>query len=621
MKKIYLSLHYITLLLFCQVALCCGALFSPVSALDTNNFYFDSFEADYYLEKAENGTSALRVVENLTAVFPNYNQNKGICRAIPFTNQGGKNITLDHLDKSNITVLRNDQPEPIYSIDKHSTYYYVCTGTEAYLTGTQKYTLEYTFTNVITEFTENDKSWQELYWDTNGTGWEQRFSSLTARIHLPDGITWNGESSCYVGASGEKGQSRCITEPSSDGKLITFTTSSLKSGENLTFDLTFPGSSFVMPTIKKSYLAFVGLGIVVLLCGLALIRPIKNYKKSSENRRFHKSLFIKPEYQPSKKYSLIELADIYIGKKHDVKVAVLLQMIVYGRVELVKGKKRVLTGQEWSLKVKSVSDLRDEERIVLEILNGGASISDGYEIALTRHYSTSHLQSLGRQFEKIGVKEAQRDGLLSGDPKKRTFSFAVLLLFPLFGVGVYALGADYLTDEIFRSGTVYVASNLCILGALGAALLSCFVAMALYSRTNKFIHHTRPGIEASRYLDGLKLYMKMAEKDRMKLLQSVKGADTSPEGVVHLYEKLLPYAALFGIEESWMRELERFYKEYDIEMAGWYLACHHMGIRNFNQTIHTASTLVSSATSSSSSGAGGGGFSGGGGGGGGGGGR
>ena len=47
---------------------------------DTSNFYFDDFTADYYLTKDADGVSRMRVVENLTAVFPNFNQNKGICR-------------------------------------------------------------------------------------------------------------------------------------------------------------------------------------------------------------------------------------------------------------------------------------------------------------------------------------------------------------------------------------------------------------------------------------------------------------------------------------------------------------------------------------------------------------
>ena len=58
-------------------------------------------------------------------------------------------------------------------------------------------------------------------------------------------------------------------------------------------------------------------------------------------------------------------------------------------------------------------------------------------------------------------------------------------------------------------------------------------------------------------MDGAKLYIGMAEADRLKMLQSVEGADVTNEGVVRLYEKLLPYAAVLGLEDSWMAELEK----------------------------------------------------------------
>ena len=118
----------------------------------------------------------------------------------------------------------------------------------------------------------------------------------------------------------------------------------------------------------------------------------------------------------------------------------------------------------------------------------------------------------------------------------------------------------------------------------------------------------------------------MAEKDRIEFLQSVKGADTSPEGIVKLYEKLLPYAALFGLEKSWMKELQHYAEVNEIETPNWYTTniAAVSSIDHFTSVINSVSSISTSSTSyssSGSSGGGGGGFSGGGGGGGGGGGR
>ena len=112
---------------------------APVSAVDVNDFYFSDFTGDYYLTKSEDGISHLKVKESVTAVFPNFDQNKGICRQIPFTNHGGSNITLPRLTREDITITRNGEPEPIYSIEKGYDYYSVCTGTEEYVLGKQVY--------------------------------------------------------------------------------------------------------------------------------------------------------------------------------------------------------------------------------------------------------------------------------------------------------------------------------------------------------------------------------------------------------------------------------------------------------------------------------------------------
>jgi len=76
-------------------------VYSTLVFADTSNFYFDDYTADYYLSKDDNVGSRLKVVEKLTAVFPDYNQNKGICRQIPYTNQGGANTTF-HISRVRI---------------------------------------------------------------------------------------------------------------------------------------------------------------------------------------------------------------------------------------------------------------------------------------------------------------------------------------------------------------------------------------------------------------------------------------------------------------------------------------------------------------------------------------
>lgn len=588
-----------------------------------NDFYFEDFTGDYYLSRAEDGTSRLKVVEKVTAIFPDYNQNKGICRMIPFTNQNGVNITLPKLTRENIRVTRNGQEEPIYSIEKDSNYYNVCTGTEEYVLGKQVYTFEYEFEKVVTDF--ND--YQELYWDTNGTGSSQKFNKVTARVHFVGEVLddFSGKSWCYVGKYGQSGKDRCSKTKTDDG--VEFVASDLKAYENLTFDVELEADSFVVPEPTKNYTLvwiLVGLGIIL---GLLTILPIKSFIKATPKRKFYKGYFVKPEYQPSKDYTVAEMAEVYIGKTKNEKVAVLLNLIVKKKIELLKTGEKKKKG--WRVKVLSLDGVEPEAMTMLAILNGGADVNEGDEVEIKAQTATSKLVALGNKFSREIIKELKDDELVekkySAGAGKITFGgmITTLVVVAMISAGIFSTVYDEMVNNGVLTGFV-VGKNW----FLPVMLLMLAVAIVgwsiLYSLTGKYEVRTEKGLKASRYLDGAKLYISMAEADRLKMLQSVKGADTTNEGIVRLYEKMLPYAALLGLEDSWMKELEKYYKLDEVTEPEW----HRSGftVRDMYYASMLASSYSRSATtmstgsggsSSGFSGGGGGGFSGGGGGGGG----
>ena len=108
----------------------------------------------------------------------------------------------------------------------------------------------------------------------------------------------------------------------------------------------------------------------------------------------------------------------------------------------------------------------------------------------------------------------------------------------------------------------------------------------------------------------------MAEAERLAFNQSVGGAMRDAHDRVVLYERLLPYAVMFGLEKSWGEVLNAVYQEADCVPA-WYFGAQAFNASSFANSIKSFSSVASSASSSGSSGSGGGGFSGGGGGGGG----
>ena len=604
---------------------------TPVGATSVDNFYFSDFTGDYYLSKDEEGISHLRVVESLTAVFPDYNQNKGICRYIPFTNQDGHNLTLPSLTRSNLKLTRNGESEPIYSIDKEGDFFNVCTGTDDYVLGEQTYVFEYEFTKVVTEFKEGGKLFQELYWDTNGNGWPQKFDKVTARLHFENIDEWTGDRWCYVGAYGDSGQDRCTITSIDDG--VKFSAENLKKHENLTFDVELKAGSYTIPEPTVNYGYVIAIAVLGVICAVWILRSVIKYFSGKEKMNYYKGIFVKPEYQPSKDYSLPEMAEVYLEKKKDAKVAMLLELVVKHKIELIKDDKT-----KWRIKVTNLDGVDEEYIDLLSIINGGEKPTVGDEIEVKSRTASSKLISLRNSMEKKVVADLKKDKLVEqkyhfgnygggGIGNAIATSIVAIPIVSMIALMVLSMFEDVLglNNGAF---SYMVFEEYFFLVAFLMIAVTIFVSSILNGITRKYAGHTKDGLNASRYMEGLKLYIKMAEADRIKMLQSVEGADTSAEGIVKLYEKLLPYAAVFGLEKSWMEEMKQYCEVKDIEepnylMTGIAISEISRGLNSVASSATASTVMASSGGGSSSgfSGGGGGGFSGGGGGGGGGGGR
>jgi uncharacterized membrane protein YgcG len=131
---------------------------------------------------------------------------------------------------------------------------------------------------------------------------------------------------------------------------------------------------------------------------------------------------------------------------------------------------------------------------------------------------------------------------------------------------------------------------------------------------------TRKGRQLMDEIEGLKLYLGIAERDRLEMMNP-------PDQTPSHFEVLLPYAIALDVERNWAKRFEPILKQASASgqvVTSWY----NGGIAEFNairftsdigSSFNSAISNYSTPPSSSSSGSGGGGFSGGGGGGGGGG--
>ena len=654
-------------------------LFIPQSAFaSSNDFYFKDATFDYYLENSDSGTT-MHVKEVLTAVFPDTNQNHGITRAIPFSNLDGKNITIENPNALNLKVTRNGAAENISKIDKDEDEYIIYIGSgDDYVHGEQVYTLEYDFHNVITEFASDganltgehstNVAYQELYWDTNGTGWTQKFDHLTANLHLDttqSKALIGNDTACFVGKQGSSNRSRCDvtfddettysasslnssnaipTAANTSETIISFETSDLSPRENLTFAVAFQPGTFTVPDLPLNY-SYVIITIITLLVCLLIIGlfVLFYFKKAKANRNYYKALFETPQYAPQKGLSVAEAANLTLKKTKNPYVATLLELAVSGKITIIKGEPtKAFKKDTWNIQINSIADLTDCQEDLLKLLAGGKELDklENDIIKIEKHAPTASLAALSKSFNVDAQKSLEEQGFFrttSGAAKKKSDASAVVIALVTIGLSFLSFKFIPVIIRTFVSSSGIDLNYGVVIGKEylpfvigGIIVLAIIICAILGSVTARYKKYTEKGLDAAGYLDGLYLYIKMAEADRIKFLQSTKGADTSPKGIVKLYEKLLPYACLFGLEESWLGELGKYCKEINYSPS-WYggndfitfYALSSM-TRSINSTVQASSAYGSgysrSGSGGSSFGSGiSGGFSGGGGGGGGGG--
>ena len=163
--------------------------------------------------------------------------------------------------------------------------------------------------------------------------------------------------------------------------------------------------------------------------------------------------------------------------------------------------------------------------------------------------------------------------------------------------------------------TIYISISVLIIvasfftGGLwgGIGIISLVFSGALVGIFGFFMpKKTLKGVAAQEHILGLKQYLAVAEKDRIKF-------HNAPAKNPAQFEKLLPYAMVLGVEKEWAKQFEDIYKQ----SPSWYedSSGHQFSALLLANSLHSFSSNAYSSLSSmppSSASHGGSGFSGGG---------
>jgi uncharacterized membrane protein YgcG len=562
----------------------------PASAFaDVNNFTVTDFSADYYLTNADR-QGQMRVVEKISVDFTD--NNHGILRALPESYKGRPlRLRINHVSSTSgapaqFTKYTSNGNEVLKIGDPNRT-----------VTGEQEYTIDYTEQNVIGFYQNHD----ELYWDINGDQWDQPFTAVHASVHLPQGLKlWSQAPQCYTGTYGSTAHDCSISVA---GNVIEASASDLGTQTTLTVVAGFQKGYF-HPMTWGDFLRDYGIQIaefvlpILLLGGAGFVWWLKRGRDAKGRGT------IIPEYDAPDNMTPLEVGTIidFVTDNRDI-TATIIDLAIRGYIRIVETdgtQLKVIKKKSYELQVRNQdwSGLNDWEHLLMENLFGAPGTQD----AITLSAMANKFYSVAMNIKRAVADSLTARGYFVSNPSRYiTVSISAVVVF--------------VWVAIFFAGNIL--PGWLIGGLIIGVILFAIFYHAMPARTAK-------GVAAKEHILGLKMYLEVAEKDRIAMLQSPDApyAENSgePAHTVELFEKLLPYAIVLKVEDKWADKFKNIYNASPDWYSGNYAAFstgYLIGSLNSGFTSAMNSSF-SSPRSSGGSGFGGG-FAGGGGGGGGGG--
>ena len=584
MKRFLLGLLTVGLLL-------AGSGKMAFAARSTDNFTITKFDAEYSLSRDSDNRSKLETTWRITANFPP-NQNRGIAPVfVKKYDNHSTNFSLQSVTDENGTPLEYSWNDDELRIGNKNTY----------VKGEKTYIIKFTQRDVTKNYSNTGRD--EFYWDVIGDEWRVPMENVQISVKFDEYLAAarQGKAFCYVGSRGSKMQ----CDLSEDKGRITTKIDKLGRRQGVTVAVGFKSGTFseYQETLMEK---LIGIWHLMQILAYAIATPLAIFLIIRYRRLVGREKELKPippEYLPPEDISV--LMSTYVLKKYDLfkvkglpKVAQLLDLAVRHYIKIYEVKKSSLfRGAQYEIEIiKDLQELKAEEiEIIQDMFDSPYIPKPGQRLNLKNLQNNIKYMTRTRDDDKnLETLAREKYGLCEQNPEvkrimrgwfKRVLVLAVLFLSPMF----------------------LVMSIMLVLASRGWSL-------------------TDDGLSLRRYLEGLKMYIGVAEAERLNILQSPEGTEkvvvdvNDGKQLVKLYERVLPYAVLFGQEKNWSKQMGKYYEQVG-EAPDWYVGQGVFNAVAFSSGLSGLSTTAGHASdySSTSGGSSGGGFAGGGGGGGGGG--
>jgi uncharacterized membrane protein YgcG len=436
------------------------------------------------------------------------------------------------------------------------------------ITGDYTYVLDYKLTYANNYFDDHD----ELYINITGTGWDVPINSVVANITVPGKIT---NKVCYTGVTDSK-ETNCTMTESGENKL-TIQAKSLGVYEGLTVVVAMPKGTIADTTNQQRVQSIIAnLGIFLPI--LAIIVVIVASTRVNKNKK----ITVIPNYDVPKGWNPLRSGFIY---KNSLPSNIITAQIINLAISKYIKIKQVSNKEYELIKTEKEAPTDPEEKILYDGLFGEKD-SVSLKSLSTKFYTT--VATLKASTEKRLYGEE----FYSNSQKNISNKFGFL--------GILGIILCFFTVMFF-------VNNAAMSWFWGLLISFIIITIFGFSIDKRSIS----GNEMYYELEGLKMYINTAEKHRIEF-------HDNPKKYLGIFENLLPYAMIFGLEKKWAKEFEDLY----VEPPTWYEG-HNNGLFNayylttslnhMNHQVVAHATPSNSANgfASSHGGSGGSGFSGG----------
>lgn len=398
---------------------------------------------------------------------------------------------------------------------------------DTYVTGQKSYRIRYHVERAFTmQTTSNGASVVEFPWNVTGA-WPATISQATATIHLPAAVAKDRvQSTCFTGYTGAKEKNCVIT--ASGSSLQFSTTKSLWPSQELTYAIQIPAQYLDLPGFSQQLLWFLRDNYMVLY---AMILGISIFVIWWIYGREFPASSVMPQWdlpQDIRFFDSVMLMRETVGARNIPAAIIDLATRGFLTIDMVRPKSFIFR------KTRKDEALQPAEKLLLDGLFAKKDMVTSSDL---RNSFYVHLSAISQAAAKRVVDQRW----FYRDPASITAISVIAGVF-LCGLGVMiSLG----TEQGWG-----LFSNL-------------FVSLLWFIFSLHMPKKTRAGRRLEADIYGLREYILRAEQLRL----SVKSA---PKPSRQEFDRLLPYAMLFGLEARWIEQFSDLLQEPASWMEGSY---------------------------------------------------